>query len=186
MDTLKYRLELLTPSPDTVQQRVEIKRNGSDDVQTIMLDANDREIVFDVPQDAAYELALYYVDDAGNDSTPAILSGVAIDTIPPAPPQGFGSLTLIGETEGDAPADPPAEESVVEESVVEEPVADEPVVEEPVVEEPVVEEPVAEEPVAEEPVAEEPVAEAPTSPEVVEETPAGEIVTDEPTDEQPL
>ena len=150
MSYLKYRLELLEPTPDTVQQRIEIRRGGSEDVQTIMLDVNDRELVFDVRQDDPYELSLVYVDDAGNDSLPAILSGVAVDTLPPAPPSGFGSLTLIAEQQ--IPA-------VVEEPVVDEPVVDEPVVDEPVGEEPVAEEPVAEEPVSEEPVAEEPAAE---------------------------
>lgn len=52
-----------------------------------------------VAQGAAVVVTLVDVDDAGNRSTPAELSFVAQDTIPPAQPGALG-VTLVSENTG--------------------------------------------------------------------------------------
>ena len=49
-----------------------------------------------VPQDSTVVLTLVDVDDAGNESVPAVVEFVAADTLPPSQPGGLG-VALVGE-----------------------------------------------------------------------------------------
>jgi len=74
---------------------------------------------FSVPQDAEVVLTLVDVDDAGNKSEPAVLTFVALDTIPPAQPGSFGVTLLSESTTVDVVEVPVVEVPVVEESTPE-------------------------------------------------------------------
>jgi len=58
--------------------------------------AADKLSVFSVNQGSTVVLTLVDVDDAGNESVPAVVEFVAADTLPPAQPHGLG-VTLVGE-----------------------------------------------------------------------------------------
>lgn len=62
---------------------------------------------YEGPQDAAVEVSLVDVDDAGNVSQPSTLSATLVDTIPPSTPDA-PQLVVTGET-SDAPAEPAPE-----------------------------------------------------------------------------
>ena len=64
-----------------------------------------------VPQGSSVVLRLVDVDDAGNQSTPAVLEFVATDTLPPAQPGSLG-VTLVSEQRVVEPAVEPTSDNV--------------------------------------------------------------------------
>jgi hypothetical protein len=99
MDVLKYSV---TADPvadgDVVSRRLTVRVNGEQQSQN----THPRETVdfgtVDVAQDAAVEIELVDIDDAGNASPPLVSSFTAVDTLAPTAPTGLG-VTLVGETE---------------------------------------------------------------------------------------
>lgn len=68
---------------------------------------------YKVPQDSGVELLLTHVDDAGNESGPAVSRFIAKDTVAPDAPGDFGESRLLREEHDEEVA---AEETVVEEN----------------------------------------------------------------------
>lgn len=96
---MTYKVELL-PVPgntDVVKQQLEVVVNG-DAREPIVLDKDAVEATFEVVQDSTFQLNLWYVDDAGNDSEVVSTEEmVAVDTFAPAAPVGFGNIVLLSE-----------------------------------------------------------------------------------------
>lgn len=82
---------------DVVKRLLTIVVDGVDQgTSELPADAADKLSVFSVDQGATVVLTLVDVDDAGNESAPAVVEFVAADTLPPAQPNGLG-VTLVGE-----------------------------------------------------------------------------------------
>lgn len=96
-DVLTYRVSAPAPvDADVVARLLSVSVNGNDR-GTESYDGKTTDFgTVDVPQDAEIIVSLVDVDDAGNRSEPAVLSFVAVDTVPPAQPGALG-VTLEGE-----------------------------------------------------------------------------------------
>lgn len=95
---------------DVVERRLTIEVNGAlIETKTFPSSATDLgEVIFE--EGVNVNLALVDIDDAGNVSEPAFIRFTTTDTIPPAPPGGFGAV-LVAEK---VPTTTPKPEAVVE------------------------------------------------------------------------
>lgn len=115
-DMLTYELGLNPVGVDVESQKVTVI---ADDVMVFhgVLDKDTAMVEFTVEQDSAVSVSLVYIDDAGNESNPATMDFVAVDTLAPDAPAGFGELRLVSETETipepEVVPDPTDEDTVV-------------------------------------------------------------------------
>lgn len=203
VDFLTYEADLSglasLASTDVEKQVLTVRSSLGDTEETSVVElAKDAtKATFEVKQDSVVRLALYYVDDAGNQSgTTYSQEFVAVDTIAPEAPGDFGAITLTGERReevAEAPAAPeepaPSEPAPVEPA----PVDPAPVEEAPAPSEPEsVGEEVASDPAPVVDPAPEAPAETPSEAPVASETPVSEepapepVVTEEPAVEAPV
>lgn len=89
------------PSPKGDVVSGEFTKNG-EVVQTVDIAALESGTVvtsdeFSAADNEAVELKYTHIDDAGNRSEPVTFNFTATDTIPPAAPEGFGTVTLVRE-----------------------------------------------------------------------------------------
>lgn len=97
-DVLSYTVTAALPvDADVISRALTVVVNG-EDMGTSSVPGNMTELgVFSAPQGADVTLTLVDIDNAGNNSEPAVYSFVATDTIAPAQPGGLG-VTLTGES----------------------------------------------------------------------------------------
>ncbi len=92
-----YRQELLPVKPGVSGQRLTVTVDGvSQEPQSLGADATSADFKAG-PTGASVELRLDYLDAAGNDSDDVTTTFVVVDGIPPAAPEGFGTITQIAE-----------------------------------------------------------------------------------------
>ena len=98
-DSLRYQVSVgPVVDGDVVTRQLSVYVNGADTPREVRnyrpTDTNLGDVI--VEQGAAVVLRLVDIDDAGNQSEPAVLEFVAEDTIAPAQPGSLG-VTLVGE-----------------------------------------------------------------------------------------
>lgn len=89
---------------DVVERQLRVIINGDAAnalVRSYPADATDLG-TFSAPQNSEVILSLVDVDDAGNVSEPAYFEFDALDTLPPAKPNGFGVVLVAEKSEADA------------------------------------------------------------------------------------
>ena len=97
-DVLTYVVSAASPvDGDVVSRVLTVSVNGVEQGSSTFAGSSVDLGSVTVPQDADVKLTLVDVDDAGNVSSPAEYSFVAVDTIAPATPGSFG-VTLVSET----------------------------------------------------------------------------------------
>lgn len=98
-DVLTYRVSAgPVVDGDVVKRLLTLTINGEDQGTAELPATAAADLsVFSAPQDAVVVLKLVDVDDAGNESEPAVFEFTAKDTIPPAKPGSLG-VTLESET----------------------------------------------------------------------------------------
>lgn len=98
MDILTYRVQLAAvPSGTDVVTQTLVVSVGGEARPAVTLAPDELEHVFEVPQDSEVSLSLTHTDDAGNVSPARTHSFTANDTLSPNTPDGFESVSLIGE-----------------------------------------------------------------------------------------
>lgn len=85
------------PLGDVSKQRLVVTADGASvlDAELDLTAVTSPE--FSVADNAAVNLSLTYIDDAGNASAPSEQAFTAMDTIPPNAPGAFGEITLVRE-----------------------------------------------------------------------------------------
>jgi hypothetical protein len=97
-DVLTYVVSAASPvDGDVVSRVLTVSVNGVEQGSATFAGSAIDLGTVTVPQDADVKLTLVDIDDAGNLSLPAEYYFVAVDTVAPAIPGGFG-VTLVGET----------------------------------------------------------------------------------------
>lgn len=97
-DVLTYQVSVAPAVDADVKERLLSVYVGADEpreVRRFEATATDLGEIH-VEQDTAVKLVLVDVDDAGNQSEPAVLEFVAVDTLPPSQPGALG-VTLVRE-----------------------------------------------------------------------------------------
>lgn len=106
-DVLTYRVSVgPVTAGDVVKRKLAVYVDGADvarELREYEPTTTDLGNVI-VTQGATVRLSLVDVDDAGNESEPAVLEFVAQDTIPPAQPGALG-VTLVSETTTEEPTE---------------------------------------------------------------------------------